>query len=233
MEQSTITTFADNLLQLLSTKLFVRKYYISWKEPDLTRKYKTREEVEKIIEICVQRKYEAAIKYFDTDSKYCISNDTARFYGSRIESVFQEPLDYFQDICDTQEQLLAFEQLKNLVRRSQYTLLQNFNEIIHSKPDFYSITKETPDYELVFPPKNMIQEGLDDKHYRNPETGEIEYFIHIPELLNSSYITNELNYNAYLFFTEAYEIYKQYTEQLEQLVATVCATTTNTNKEDL
>jgi len=233
MEQSTITTFADNLLQLLSTKLFVKKYYISWKEPDLTRKYKTREEVEKIIEICVQRKYEDAIKYFDTNSEYCISNDAARFYGSRIESVFQEPLDYFQDICVTPEQLLAFKQLKNLVRRSQYTLLQNFNEIIHGKPDFYKSIKETPDYELVFPPKNMIQEGLDDKHYRNPETGEIEYFILIPGLLNSSYITHELNYIAYLFFTEAYEVYKQYAEQLEQLVATICAKTTVLGKEYL
>lgn len=193
-------------------------------EKEAGKFFKSKSECREGLNSVITKAYHEANSYFSTDSSKSVAKEAASFYAGFITNGAAPLYQKLEPISDlTFAFPEAFRQLKTLIDKAHSNLLRQFQEELRDNNDYYQM------YDL-----NYFIEQVDiEEHDYNLDTGD-KIFDYIARLVSNNMeytleglfesineLEDDLNKNAFTFFSTAFELYQEYCRQIVQIAETL------------
>ncbi len=181
--------------------------------------YKSKSECEQARDEAIRRAYGEAEKYFSTGDSKSLASEAAQRYSEHIASVFDKNRHVLATLCSLTNTSEYYDMLCDKVNKCHKNLLTKFENELNYNRDYYSM------YNIDY---FIEQVDIEEHDYRVEEdflarvletlfTDSIEYSI--TNLYSSiSEIEQDLDYYSNTFYGAAYNLYKEYVSEIEDII---------------
>lgn len=226
--------FAEKHCALASTIHFAMKGHriskrlrLSWDSDVATEFYKSKYAAECAVKKEVDSAYDQANGYFTPGSSSCISIVTSDRYAAFILRACCDIMERLVPWCDRSNDLkLRLQKMENLILSAPKNLRERLNQELSESADYYRMYKRSYFHDRIDIEKNDYNVDMFDSDILNGIARLIhddsEYDVRdMYETMNE--MENDVNSHADTFFGRAYDIFREYCEEIEEIAEEIGA----------
>ncbi len=203
----------------LKSRKLMNMHQITYNTSAATKFFNSKSECERAREHCIRKAYDEAEKYITAGNSKSLSKEAADFYSKQIILAFSPSRKKLEALCSMNGSADLFHALMKKVDKSYKALLAEFENELKDNVDYYAMY----DFDY-FVEQAEIEEHdyriFDDVFTRTLETlftDSIQYTI--TDIHSAiSEIENDLGSRANTFYEAAFNEYKSYISEIEELL---------------